>query len=361
MKTKNKQTKFPVVSHPRTTCVISNLITWRDAGPNKENHAKRRRSRQSRAGNASRDMYAPYFLRASHTMTTMCPSSPPPLSLPSPIHTFAAKALELFLAMIVEEASKVTLERGSKKIEGYHLYVSTVLLLVVIPERMSPSSLSHTLLIHRKHAVETTEMLDFLKEIVESVPDPSAGGTIDLEAEAAEGSKRKRGKTKKNGTAPTTSGEQKKRRKRKADVDVDADADANGAGEEAVGGGKSEQEGDTAMDEDDDRDGYAEPSHRDQDADWRDDEDSPYSRTADQSQLPAWYDEEKKQLTRVILPADISDEHGQRQHGFYQAQRLRTPVRGILDPSRHSLIGGRKGVLSSNVCWLSGKPCRTDT
>ncbi|KAF8127852.1 histone-fold-containing protein [Boletus edulis] len=157
-----------------------------------------------------------------------------------------SKALELFLAMIVEEASKVTLERGSKKIEGYHL----------------------------KHAVETTEMLDFLKEIVESVPDPSAGGTIDLEAEAAEGSKRKRGKTKKNGTAPTTSGEQKKRRKRK--VDVDADVDANGAGEEAVGGGKSEQEGDTAMDEDDDRDGYAEPSHRDQDADWRDDEDSPY-------------------------------------------------------------------------------------
>ncbi|KAF9221122.1 histone-fold-containing protein, partial [Gyrodon lividus] len=77
-----------------------------------------------------------------------------------------AKALELFLAMIVEEASKVTVERGAKKVEAYHL----------------------------KHAVDTTEMLDFLKEIVESVPDPSAGGTVDLEAEAAEGPKRKRGK-----------------------------------------------------------------------------------------------------------------------------------------------------------------------
>ena len=34
-----------------------------------------------------------------------------------------AKALELFLALIVEEASKVTIERGSKKVEPYHLYV----------------------------------------------------------------------------------------------------------------------------------------------------------------------------------------------------------------------------------------------
>ncbi|KAF8553068.1 histone-fold-containing protein [Imleria badia] len=151
-----------------------------------------------------------------------------------------SKALELFLAMIVEEASKITLERSAKKVEAYHL----------------------------KHAVETTEMLDFLKEIVESVPDPSAGGTIDLEAEAAEGSKRKRGKAKKNGTAPTAGEQPKRRRKRKVD------ADADGAGEEGGGGVKSEPEGEAAMDEDDDRD--AEPSHRDQDTDWRDDEDAPY-------------------------------------------------------------------------------------
>ncbi|KAI6008768.1 histone-fold-containing protein [Pisolithus orientalis] len=67
--------------------------------------------------------------------------------------TSLSKALELFLSMIVEEACNVTVHRGAKKVEAYHL----------------------------KHAVETTEMFDFLKEIVESVPDPSAGGTIDLD------------------------------------------------------------------------------------------------------------------------------------------------------------------------------------
>lgn len=38
--------------------------------------------------------------------------------------THIAKALEMFLGMIVEEASKVTTDRGSKKLEAYHLYVS---------------------------------------------------------------------------------------------------------------------------------------------------------------------------------------------------------------------------------------------
>ncbi|TEB26487.1 histone-fold-containing protein, partial [Coprinellus micaceus] len=73
-----------------------------------------------------------------------------------------SKALELFLAYIVNKTHDVTSERGSRKVEAYHL----------------------------KHAVETNEMLDFLKELVEGVPDPSQGGTIDLEAEAE--SKRKR-------------------------------------------------------------------------------------------------------------------------------------------------------------------------
>jgi len=99
-----------------------------------------------------------------------------------------SKALELFLGMIVDEAKKVTMERGSKKIEAYHL----------------------------KHAVNTTEMLDFLKEIVESVPDPSAGGTVDLEAEHADG-KKKRGKGKK--TSEPGEGNSRKRRKKKADTE----------------------------------------------------------------------------------------------------------------------------------------------
>ncbi|KAG2148830.1 histone-fold-containing protein [Suillus clintonianus] len=134
-----------------------------------------------------------------------------------------SKALELFLAMIVEEATKVTVERGAKKVEGYHL----------------------------KHAIETTEMLDFLKEIVESVPDPSAGGTIDLQAEAAENAKRKRSKAKKNGAA---SGEGPKRRRKKKE-----DADTEGVPEETMGEAKSE-EGETRMEDDDDA--YEESSSR---------------------------------------------------------------------------------------------------
>ena len=53
-------------------------------------------------------------------------------------------------------------------------------------------------------------------------------------------------------------GERKKRRKRRVDADVDD------AGEEAPAGPKSESEGDTTMDEDDNRDGCAESSHQEQ-------------------------------------------------------------------------------------------------
>lgn len=90
---------------------------------------------------------------------------------------------------------------------------------------------------YRKHAVETTDTFDFLKEIVESVPDPSAGGTIDLDALSAENaSKKKRAKGKK--AAPGTDGESTmapaskaapKRRKKKVkseEVAVDGNEDA---------------------------------------------------------------------------------------------------------------------------------------
>ncbi|PBK62614.1 histone-fold-containing protein [Armillaria solidipes] len=107
-----------------------------------------------------------------------------------------SKALEMFLGLIIEEAHKVTSERGSKKVEAYHL----------------------------KHAVETTEMLDFLKEIVEGVPDPSAGGTIDMDVEPAEGGKRKRGKAKKEGAAAKDGNADgaptKRRRKKKGEEEV---------------------------------------------------------------------------------------------------------------------------------------------
>lgn len=108
-----------------------------------------------------------------------------------------SKALELFLGLIIEKSSDVTTERGSKKVEVYHL----------------------------KHAVETTEMLDFLKDLVQAIPDPSAGGTIDLESENAEGRK-KRGKGKRaaigDGSAP------KRQRKKKGGAAAEEENEAGG-------------------------------------------------------------------------------------------------------------------------------------
>jgi len=103
-----------------------------------------------------------------------------------------SKALEMFLGMIVEEASRVTTDRGSKKVEAYHL----------------------------KHAIETVETLDFLKEIVEAVPDPSAGGTIDLAAEAAEkAAAKKRASRKKPVEGEESAAPAARKRRRKEDGD----------------------------------------------------------------------------------------------------------------------------------------------
>jgi len=148
-----------------------------------------------------------------------------------------SKALELFLGLIIDEASKVTLERGSKKVEAYHL----------------------------KHAVDTTEMLDFLKEIVEAVPDPSNGGTIDLEGENAE--KKKRGKGKRaaagNGNGePTT----RKKKKKKGEPEVEEAAEAEGKSEP-----DPEDAEDANMDEDDDQPSYSRRKNdADEDSDWED-------------------------------------------------------------------------------------------
>jgi len=85
-----------------------------------------------------------------------------------------SKALELFLQAIVEHSSKVTQSRKAKKVEPHHL----------------------------KHAINTVEMLDFLKEIVENVPDPTNGGTVP--EGGANGEKKKR-------RSRSTKGKSKKR------------------------------------------------------------------------------------------------------------------------------------------------------
>ncbi|KAJ6617975.1 histone-fold-containing protein [Mycena sp. CBHHK59/15] len=151
-----------------------------------------------------------------------------------------SKALELFLGLIIDEASKVTVERGSKKVEAYHL----------------------------KHAVDTTEMLDFLKEIVEAVPDPSNGGAIDLEGD--NGEKKKRGKGKRaagNGNGEPT---MRKRKKKKGE--------AGGEAAEAETKSEPDQEEpeDTNIDDGEDEGSerrssyYWERSGADADSDWED-------------------------------------------------------------------------------------------
>jgi len=141
-----------------------------------------------------------------------------------------SKALELFLGLIIDESSKVTLNRGSKKVEAYHL----------------------------KHAVDTTEMLDFLKEIVEAVPDPSNGGTVDLEESA---DKKKRGKGKRT-TTGNGNGEpvSRKRRKKKGEAE-------EGAAEAEV---KSDPEGEDAEDTMEDGDEDARQQKTEDDSDWED-------------------------------------------------------------------------------------------
>jgi hypothetical protein len=154
-----------------------------------------------------------------------------------------AKALELFLALVIEKSSAITSERGSKRVEVYHLYVPQ------LPSHF-PTSVKTLFaltlpLTHRKHAVENTETLDFLKELVQDVPDPSAGGTIDLEAEASEAKKKRKGKRSTTVTttsvtsdpnAPTTT---KKRRRKRANTEAKAATVATDEGFSGGGGSGS--------------------------------------------------------------------------------------------------------------------------
>ncbi|KAI0337863.1 hypothetical protein BDW22DRAFT_1339131 [Trametopsis cervina] len=156
-----------------------------------------------------------------------------------------AKALEMFLGMIVEEASRVTTDRGSKKVEAYHL----------------------------KHAIDTVDVLDFLKEIVEAVPDPSAGGTIDLAAEAAEkAAAKKRASRRKpvgdgeEGSAPAAP----RRRRKKEDGDAAPSKPRSRARPKPAAEEEMDQEDDEPEPEEGDGDvGYAAGSRaQDEDDDW---------------------------------------------------------------------------------------------
>jgi hypothetical protein len=95
--------------------------------------------------------------------------------------------LELFLSSVVEEAHKVTAQRNAKRLEPHHLFA-------LVYFRQAGQFADILVYSHRKHAILNTPLLDFLKELVEAVPDPSNGGTVD-ETEAVP-KKRTRGKGK---------------------------------------------------------------------------------------------------------------------------------------------------------------------
>lgn len=96
--------------------------------------------------------------------------------------------------------------------------------------------------------METTETLDFLKELVQAIPDPSAGGTIDFEAENAE-SKKKRGKGRR---APADPNAPKRRRKKKGEEEPGDDAPVSGAKKEEPDEDVEMQDDQDEYDDDDD-------------------------------------------------------------------------------------------------------------
>ena len=106
MKNRNKQTKFPVVcsSEPLTTeSAADNLY----ARPASSGSCKKMRK------------WARWLKQPRLSSVASSPLwSSDPLSF---THNLTAKALEMFLAMLVEESNKVTAGRGSKKVEAYHL------------------------------------------------------------------------------------------------------------------------------------------------------------------------------------------------------------------------------------------------
>ncbi|KNZ52806.1 hypothetical protein VP01_3442g3 [Puccinia sorghi] len=78
-----------------------------------------------------------------------------------------AKAVEMFMQSLVQAAVCEAQQRGSRKVQAYHL----------------------------KQAIQVTPAFDFLKDIVAKIPDPVHGGAEDQEA-SADPRKRATGKLK---------------------------------------------------------------------------------------------------------------------------------------------------------------------
>jgi hypothetical protein len=127
----------------------------------------------------------------------------------------------------------------------------------------SPALYSHP---HsRKHAIETTEMLDFLKELVEGVPDPSAGGKIPLDQPGENEQTSSRRKGKKAAANAVDDGDEdgnrappakRRRRKKKEEVREVESGAPNGDREEAMQDIAPPSRRDENWDMDDESGGY---------------------------------------------------------------------------------------------------------
>lgn len=103
MKNRNKQTKFPVVSSQfKDTNLFAVIFT--------QARIKKIMQKDEEVGKV-----------AQATPVVICTCIHAHIALSLTVDVFTAKSLELFLAMIIQEANKVTAERGSHKVEAYHL------------------------------------------------------------------------------------------------------------------------------------------------------------------------------------------------------------------------------------------------
>jgi hypothetical protein len=139
-----------------------------------------------------------------------------------------------------------------------------VLIIIHAPLRPSPRTpppSPHS----RKHAIEKTEMLDFLKELVEGVPDPSAGGKIPLDQPGENEQTSSRRKGKKAAASAVDDGDEdgnrpppvKRRRRKKKEEVREAEGDApNGDREEAMQDVAPPSRRDENWDMDDESGGY---------------------------------------------------------------------------------------------------------
>ncbi|KAH9984931.1 hypothetical protein BJV77DRAFT_1035027 [Russula vinacea] len=126
-----------------------------------------------------------------------------------------ATPIVISLELFVDEAARVTVARGPKKVEAYHL----------------------------KHAIETTEILDFLKELVEGVLDPSPAALFHSTCQATPtASSRRKGKKAVANAANGGSDEgcsrapptKRRRRKKKEEVREEDGGAENGDRDEAM-------------------------------------------------------------------------------------------------------------------------------